>query len=95
MTMQYDVKAVHLDDSGVGYAGRCRVKGYQVGPGGTAGEIIFNDSATAASGPNPLTLHITTNTAVIATLIPGEGVLFQNGFYVTLPTNAVITVFYG
>ena len=95
MTMQTDVKAVHLDNSGVGYVGRTRVRGYQVGPGGTAGEIQFFDNATTNAGLNPLTLHITTNTAVIATLIPGEGVLFQNGFYVVLPTNAVITVFYG
>jgi len=93
--MQTDVKAVHLDASGVGYAARTRVRGYQVAPGGTAGEIQFYDNATTNSGSIPLTLHVTTNTAVIATLIPGEGVVFQNGFYVVLPTNASITVFYG
>ena len=93
--MQTDVKAVHLDASGVGYAARTRVRGYQVSPGGTAGEIQFYDNATTNSGPIPLTLHVTTNTAVIATLIPGEGVVFQNGFYVVLPSNASITVFYG
>jgi hypothetical protein len=92
---QTDVKAVHLDASGVGYAGRTRVKGYQVSPGGTAGEIQFFDNATTNAGTNALTLHVTTNTAVIATLIPGEGVLFQNGFYVVLPTSSSITVFYG
>jgi hypothetical protein len=92
---QTDVKAVHLDASGVGFAGRTRVKGYQVAPGGTAGEIQFFDNATTNAGTNALTLHVTTNTAVIATLIPGEGVLFQNGFYVVLPTSASITVFYG
>lgn len=95
MSMQTDVKSVHLDASGVGFAGRTRVRGYQVAPGGTAGEIMFYDNATTNSGRNPLTLHITTNTAVIATLIPGEGVLFDNGFYVVLPTSASITVFYG
>jgi len=93
--MQTDVKAVHLDASSVGFAGRTRVRGYQVAPGGTAGEIQFWDSATTNAGNNLLTLHITTNTAVIATLIPGEGVLFQNGFYVVLPASASITVFYG
>lgn len=92
---QTDVKAVHLDASGVGYVGRTRVKGYQVGPGGTAGEIQFFDNATTNAGQNKLTLHITTNTVVVATSIPGEGILFDNGFYVVLPTNAVITVFYG
>jgi len=93
--MQTDVKAVHLDASGVGYAGRTRVRGYQVAPGGTAGEIQFWDSATTNAGRNSLTLHVTTNTAVIATLIPAEGVLFENGFYVVLPTSSSITVFYG
>ena len=93
--MQTDVKAIHLDASGVGYVGRTRVRGYQVGPGGTAGEIQFWDNATTNAGANPLTLHITTNTVVVATSIPGEGILFNNGFYVVLPTNAVITVFYG
>ena len=93
--MQTDVKAVHLDASGVGYAARTRVRGYQVAPGGTAGEIQFFDNATTNSGTNRLTLHVTINTAVIATLIPGEGVLFDNGFYVVLPANASITVFYG
>jgi hypothetical protein len=93
--MQTDVKAVHLDASGVGFAGRTRVRGYQVSPGGTAGEIQFWDNATTNAGNNSLTLHVTTNTAVIATLIPGEGVLFNNGFYIVLPTNSSITVFYG
>ena len=93
--MQTDVKAVHIDASGVGFAGPTRVRGYQVAPGGTAGEIQFFDSATTNSGTNRLTLHVTTNTAVIATLIPGEGVKFDNGFYVVLPTSASITVFYG
>ena len=93
--MQTDVKATHLDANGVVYAGPTRVRGYQVGPGGTAGEIKFYDNASAASGANPLTLHITTNTVVVATLIPGEGIRFNNGVYVTLPANAVITVFYG
>ena len=93
--MQTDVKAVHIDASGVIYAGPTRVRGYQVAPGGTAGEIQFFDNATTNSGTNRLTLHVTTNTAVIATLIPAEGVRFDNGVYCVLPANASITVFYG
>jgi len=59
--MQTDVKAVHLDASGVGYAGRTRVRGYQVAPGGTAGEIQFYDNATTNAGRNSLicTLQLT------------------------------------
>ena len=93
--MQTDVKAGHRDTSGVVYVGRTRVKGYQIASGGTAGEIQFWDNATTNSGTEAITLNITTNTAVIATLIPGEGVLFQNGVYVVLPAGAAITVFYG
>lgn len=93
--MQTDVKAGHRDSSGVVYVGRTRVKGYQIAPGGTAGEIQFWDNATTNSGTEAITINITTNAAVIATLIPGEGVLFQNGVYVVLPASAAITVFYG
>jgi hypothetical protein len=95
MAMQTDVKAGHRDSSGVVFAGRTRVKGYQVAPGGTAGEIQFWDNATSNTGTETITLNLTVNTAVIATLVPGEGVLFQNGVYVVLPANASITVFYG
>ena len=93
--MQTDVKSAHRDSTGVVYVGRTRVKGYQVAPGGTAGEIQFWDNATTNSGTEAITINITTHAAVIATLIPGEGVLFQNGVYVVLPASAAITVFYG
>ena len=93
--MQTDVKAGHRDTSGVLYVGRTRVKGYQIAPGGTAGEIQFWDNATTNAGKEAITINITTNAAVIATLIPGEGVLFENGVYIVLPTSAAITVFYG
>lgn len=93
--MQTDVKAGHRDSSGVIYVGRTRVRGYQVAPGGTAGEIQFWDNATTNSGQEKITINVTTNAAVIATLIPGEGVLFENGVYIVLPTSAAITVFYG
>jgi hypothetical protein len=93
--MQTDVKAGHRDSSGVIYVGRTRVKGYQLASGGTAGEIQFWDNATTNSGIEAITVNITINTAVISTLIPGEGVLFQNGVYVVLPAGASVTVFYG
>jgi hypothetical protein len=94
--MQTDVKATHIDGNATIFSGPTRVRGYQVAPGGTAGEIQFYDTASnTATGTNRLTLHVTTNTAVIATLIPGEGVRFDNGVYTVLPANASITVFYG
>lgn len=93
--MQTDVKSTHLDASGVVYAGPTRVKGYSVSPGGTAGEVIFYDNASAASGTVRLTLNLSTNQALDSLAIPGEGIKFFDGVYVTLPTNSHITVYYG
>ena len=93
--MQTDILATHLNADGVVAAYPVRVKGYQIKPGGTAGQIDFYDNATEASGTVRLSLDITTNTAVISTIIPGEGIRFTNGVYVDLPTDAAITVFYG
>ena len=93
--MQTDVKAAVLSATGIAYAGPTRVKGYQVAPGGSAGEIIFNDNASAASGAVPLQFKVTTNTVPFGLTVPGEGIKFNAGVYVTLPTNTHITVFYG
>jgi hypothetical protein len=92
--MQTDIKSTHLNASGVVFANRCRIRGYQIKPSGTAGQIDFYDNASAASGTILLSLDTTTNTAVIATFIPAEGILFQNGCYVNLPASHAITVFY-
>jgi hypothetical protein len=94
--MQTDVKMAHLNANGTVFASTTRVKGYQLAPGGTAGQINFYDTASnTATGTQRLQLDTTVNTAVISTLIPGEGIRFDNGVFVTLPANAAITVFYG
>ena len=93
--MQTDVKAAHLDADGVVYAGPTRVKGYSLSPGGTAGEILFYDNASAASGTVRLTLNISVNQALDSLAIPGEGIKFDNGVYVDMPANAHLTVYYG
>ena len=96
MGMQYDVKAAHTDSNAQVITGSTRVKGYQLASGGTAGEIILYDTAAnSATGTQRLKVNITTNTAVISTLIPGEGIRFDNGVYITRPANASITVFCG
>lgn len=93
MTMQYDVKAAHAEATGTIVDQRTRIKGYQLLSGGTAGDIVFTDGG--AGGTERLRVNISTNTAAISTLIPGEGILFSTSVYVTLPTAAKITVFYG
>jgi hypothetical protein len=93
--MQTDVKSAHLDASGVIYAGPTRVKGFSISPGGTAGEVQFYDNATTNSGTIRLTLNVSTNQALDSLAIPGEGIRFDVGVYVSVPANTHLTVYYG
>jgi hypothetical protein len=94
--MQYDVRMVHADANLQAITGPVRIKVYQVASGGTAGEIQWWDTAAnSATGTERLTVNITTNTAVVYTLIPGEGIRFNDGVYIKLPANASVTTFYG
>lgn len=91
---QTDVLATHVEASGTMVTGRVRVKGYQCLSGGTAGDIIFTDGGS--SGTIRLQFNVPANTNnPFANIIPGEGILFYTDVYVTLPTGAKITVFYG
>jgi hypothetical protein len=93
--MQTDVKSAHLDASGVIYAGPTRVKGFSISPGGTAGEVQFYDNATTNSGTIRLTLNVSTNQALDSLAIPGEGIKFDVGVYVSMPASTHLTVYYG
>ena len=93
--MQTDVKSAHLDASGVIYAGPTRVKGFSISPGGTAGEVQFYDNATTNSGTIRLTLNVSTNQALDSLAIPGEGIRFDIGVYVSMPANTHLTVYHG
>jgi hypothetical protein len=93
--MQTDVKAAHIDASGVIYAGPTRVKGFSISPGGTAGEVQFYDNATTNSGTIRLTLNVSTNQALDSLAIPGEGIRFDIGVYVSMPANTHLTVYHG
>ena len=93
--MQTDVKAAHLDASGVIFAGPTRVKGFSISHGGTAGEVQFYDNATTNSGTIRLTLNVSTNQALDSLAIPGEGIRFDIGVYVSMPANTHLTVYHG
>jgi hypothetical protein len=93
--MQTDVKSAHIDASGVIYAGPTRVKGFSISPGGTAGEVQFYDNATTNSGTIRLALNVSTNQALDSLAIPGEGIRFDIGVYVSMPANTHLTVYYG
>ena len=93
MSTLTNVFAVHEDTTGTMYSGATNLAGYQLASGGTAGEIVFRDGG--ASGTVLLRVNITTNTAVISTLIPGNGIRFNTDIHVTLPTSAAVTIFCG
>ena len=93
MSTLTNVFSAHADATGVIYAGATNLGGYQLASGGTAGEIVFRDGG--ASGTVKLRVNITVNTAVISTLIPGNGIRFTSNIHVTLPTGAAVSIFCG
>jgi hypothetical protein len=93
MSTLTNVFAAHADATGTIYAGATNLGGYQLASGGTAGEIVFRDGG--ASGTVRLRVNITTNTAVISTLLPGNGIRFNTDIHVTLPTGAAVSIFCG
>lgn len=99
--MQTDVKSAHLNASGVVSDMRTRIKGIICTAANTNAEIIIYDNASAASGTVLLRFDTgATGSATVfntwSALIPGEGVLAQNGIYVDLVgSGATLTVFYG
>ena len=93
MSTLTNVFSAHADTTGTIYAGATNIGGYQLASGGTAGEIVFRDGG--ATGTVRLRVNITTNTAVIATLLPGNGIRFTTDIHVTLPTGAAVSIFCG
>jgi len=93
MSTLTNVFALHEDSTGTMYSGATNLAGYQLASGGVAGEIVFRDGGS--SGTVMLRVNITTNTAVISTLIPGNGIRFTTDIHVTLPASAAVTIFCG
>lgn len=94
MTTLTNVFSAHRDATGTIYAGAANLAGYQLLTGGTAGEIVFRDGG--ASGVVRLRVNIAaTPTNPFSTLIPGNGIRFSTDIHVTLPANAVVTIFCG
>jgi hypothetical protein len=94
MSTLTNVFAVHAEVTGTAYAGATNLGGYQILPGGTAGDIILRDGG--AAGVERLRFNIATSpTNALSTLLPGNGIRFTSNIHVTLPTNAKITLFCG
>ena len=93
MSTLTNVFSAHLDATGTIYNGATNLAGYQLASGGTAGEIVFRDGGSG--GTELLRVNITVNTAVISTLLPGNGIRFNTDIHVTLPAGAAVTIFCG
>ena len=96
--MQTDVKSAHRSTAGSFYAGRTRLKAFIITPAvSTAATFEIRDGS--ASGAVLFTMDITSQTVANSTyiLVPGEGILAQNGLNLTVSVGSVtgITVFYG
>jgi hypothetical protein len=93
MSTLTNVFSAHRDSTGTIYSGATNLAGYQLASGAVAGEIVFRDGGSG--GTELLRVNITTNTAVISTLLPGNGIRFNTNIHVTLPTSAAVTIFCG
>lgn len=94
-SMQYDVKSAFTDADAALVPYRVRLKGVFVSIA-TAGSnpITFYDNASAATGA--VLCKIPAAVAGQHTVvIPGEGILAENGIYCDTGDAAAVTIFYG
>lgn len=88
-----EVIAKHLHASGVLAECRGRLKGFIANhDSGATGHIILYDNDSAASGSSVLEID-EKGTGTFSMNIPGDGIIFENGLYVVLPSNTSLTVF--
>ena len=88
-----EVIAKHLHVSGVLANCRGRFKGFMVNhDSGTSGNIILYDNDSAASGDVVMEVD-EKGAGAFGMERPGDGIIFDNGLYVSLPANTSITVF--
>ena len=92
MSMQTDVKAKSLAESGAVTDTRTRVRSLVIEPGSSAGSVVLKDGGSG--GTTLFTINTTAQGETFNVLIPEQGVLFLTSAYATL-TNAKVTVFYG
>ena len=96
MTMQYDVKAKHLNASGSVFAGRARVKGFSIcATASAAGTLLLKDGGSGGTTLIEVDIPSNSNPNSFYTLVPGEGVLFSTNVYAALTGIASVTVYYG
>jgi hypothetical protein len=95
MTMQYDVKSATGTTFPVQlFTGRTRLKSIVFLGNGTGGTFTIYDG-TDTTGPVVYTFKYSTAVQPFQVLIPGEGILCQNGVYVVGTTLTSLAITYG
>ena len=94
MAMQYDVQAAYRTSDGALVAGRTRIKGAFIAVSSAGAAAVIYDNASAASGDVLLTIPAAA-VGQHSIIIPGEGILAENGVYIDINGVAAITLFYG
>jgi hypothetical protein len=96
MTMQYDVKARHLNASGSVSDQPARVKGFSIcATASAAGTLLLKDGGAGGTTLLEVDIPANSNPNSFYTLVPGEGVKFSTNIYATLTGIASVTVYYG
>jgi hypothetical protein len=97
MTFQYDVKSAFTANSTaqlVSY--RTRLKNVIFVGNGSAGSVILYDTASNSATGNVLWQGKTsTGVQPFQVIVPGEGILAQNGIYVSTANINSLTICYG
>lgn len=94
-SMQYDVKSAYTTTDAALVPYRVRLKGaFITSETGGATPVTFYDNATTTS--NVVALKVGVEAPGCNTvMIPGEGILCENGIYVTVGSADSVTIFYG
>ena len=88
-----EVTSVHIHASGSLADCRGRLKGFIANhKTGATGDIIIYDNVSAASGTVVIEVDETV-AGPLAYEIPGDGIIFDDGLYASLPANTSLTVF--
>lgn len=94
--MQTDVKATHLNASGVVFAGRARIKGFVLcATASTAGKLVLKNGGSGGTTAIEIDIPSNSNPNSFSVLVPGEGVLCPTNVYAAITGLASVTVFYG
>jgi hypothetical protein len=96
MGMQTDVKAKHLNASGMVFADRARIKGFSIcATASSNGTLLLRNGGASGAIAIEIDIPSNSNPNSFYVSVPGEGVLCTTNIYASLTNIASVTVFYG